>query len=169
MSLLQRPNKKEKLFIYIFGNKTISSTILELLISLATSLILSTPYAWKTVFQKFRNFYLFLTLKKINLTGFLMSTVFKDDFFFGWQKLGDFWGLRNHFSVFFFWSNVQEHFPAIVLRKTYSENIQQIYKGKPISKCNINKVAKQLKFVYIEKTALLEQGYLLDQCSNHFI
>ena len=32
-------------FIYIFGNKTISVTILNLLPSLATSLILSIPYA----------------------------------------------------------------------------------------------------------------------------
>ena len=40
------------IFIYISWNKTISGTILELLLSLATSLRFSKPYAWKTKFFK---------------------------------------------------------------------------------------------------------------------
>ena len=41
----------ENIYIY-FGNKNISGTILELLLSLVTSLIFSTPYVWKTKFSK---------------------------------------------------------------------------------------------------------------------
>ena len=45
------------IFTYIFGNKTISSRILKLLLSLATSSIFSTPYVWETQF--FKNFVIF--------------------------------------------------------------------------------------------------------------
>lgn len=59
------------MYIYscIFGNKTISGTILEFLLSQfllspSTSLMFSTSCPWKNkVSQKFRNFYFFLTLK----------------------------------------------------------------------------------------------------------
>ena len=37
--------KKIYIFIYIFGNETILGTILQLLLSLVTSLIFSKPYA----------------------------------------------------------------------------------------------------------------------------
>ena len=43
--IFRRLNEKKNFFIYIFGNKTTLGTIWELLVSLTTSLIFSTPYA----------------------------------------------------------------------------------------------------------------------------
>ena len=54
--MLFKDQMKQNIFLYVFGNTTILGTILELLLSLATSLIFSTQYAWKTIFQKFYNF-----------------------------------------------------------------------------------------------------------------
>ena len=44
-SFLKDQLKKVYIFIYIFGNKTISGTILEIFLSLATNLIFSSSYA----------------------------------------------------------------------------------------------------------------------------
>ena len=41
------------------------------------------------------------------------------------------------------WYNTQKQLFKGVLLKRCSENMQQIYRRKPISKCDFNKVAKQ--------------------------
>ena len=64
--IFQTSNKKIYIFIDIFENKTTSDKILELFLSLTTSSIFYTLYAWKTKF--FKNvsfFYLFLTLTEL--------------------------------------------------------------------------------------------------------
>ena len=48
----------------------------------------------------------------------------------------------------FEWNNMQKQPSRSVLSKTYSENMQQIYRRTPMQKCDFNKVAKQLHWTH---------------------
>ena len=50
--------------------------------------------------------------------------------------------------------NFQKHLSRGVLSKRWSENIQQIYRRKPMLKCDFNKVAKQLYWNYTSARVL---------------
>ena len=55
---------------------------------------------------------------------------------------------NNEIRNFAFWKlvkyNIQKQLSAGILRKTRSENMQQIYRRAPMSKCDFNKVAATL-------------------------
>ena len=51
---------------------------------------------------------------------------------------------REKFGIKEFFSTVQEQPPRRVLKKRFSENMQQMYRRTPIPMCNFNKVALQL-------------------------
>ena len=61
---------------------------------------------------------------------------------------------QKYLSLIF--SNTQKQPSRGVLRKRYSENMQQIYRRTPMMKCDFNKVAKQLS-----------RGVLRKRCSEN--
>ena len=48
-------------------------------------------------------------------------------------------GAKSYFHNTFFIMTLQKHLSRSVLRKTYSENVKQIYKRTPMPRCDFNK------------------------------
>ena len=53
------------------------------------------------------------------------------------------WSYNSEIFIIIFAWNIQKQPSRGVLRKSCSENMQQIYRRTPMSKCDFNKVAKQ--------------------------
>ena len=72
----------------------------------------------------------------IMVLSYLLITILLMDYFY---KIKSFKSSNNR-------SSRPEVFLLLrgVLRKSCSENMQQIYKGTPMSKCDFNKVSRQL-------------------------
>ena len=80
---------------------------------------------------------------KLVLSQKWINWLFANDFFGGCDQKLSFSSLDSK-SCCILRTNLQKQPPKGVLRKRFSENIQQIYRGTPMPKCNFNKVAKQL-------------------------
>ena len=88
---------------------------------------------------------IYLTFEPIHLLLFINST----GMCFLKKELGD---CDFVFQVFKNFDYLQNQTPIGVLRKRYSENMQQIYKRTPMPTCDFNKATFQFQSNFIEIT-----------------